>query len=300
MKRFLWIVVIVVVLLTGMRIANRSKGESIVNEERIIPVVALAPTVGVIEDKVKLTGDIKADTEVGVRPAIPGRVAEIYVDEGSFVNKGDKMLSYVEGIKPEDELYNDMVVKAPITGIVGMKMTKIGEQLTSGQGGISPVFTIYKIDEVRVVSNIPEKYYSAVSNGTKAEIVLDAYPKEVFYGNVSTIRPIIDPMTRTAQIEINIPNAGYKIKPGMFASVDIVLKRKSKATIIPYDAVLGDIERYVFVAKDGVAVKKNVSLGILQDNKVEIESGLISSDRVITLGQRVVKEGSKIEVKAND
>ena len=102
-------------------------------------------------------------------------------------------------------------------------------------------------------------------------------------------------MTRTTQLEIILQNYSHIIKPGMFASVVLVLNGKSSAMIIPFDAVLGESEKFVFVSANGIAVKKVITIGIQQDNNVEVTGGLSAEDRVITVGQRVVKEGIKIE-----
>jgi len=293
-RKLLWIVVVVVVAIMVLRIANRITNSKIIETERSIPVVATSPTVGAIEDKLSLTGDIKARKEVSVRPRIGGRVEEIYVDEGDEVEKGAALLSYVAGIQPDNDLYDDMVVTAPISGIIGMKMVKEGDQVMTQSGAINPVFTIYDIDSMKIYCDVPEKNYSELYVGMPAEVRIDAIPDETFKGKVFNIRPVIDPMTRTTKIEIRLANSDHGIKPGMFANVDLILKGNQKALIIPFDAILGDTDKYVLVDEAGIAVKKPVKTGIRQDNNVEILSGLSSSDRVLTEGERVVKEGSKI------
>jgi hypothetical protein len=80
----------------------------------------------------------------------------------------------------------------------------------------------------------------------------------------------------------------------MFAKVDLILLRKADVMIIPFDAVLGESDKYVFVAQDGKAVKKPVTLGLQQGDDVEVAAGLTAADKVIVLGERVVSEGSKL------
>ncbi len=295
-KRILWIVVVVVAVLFVSRIANRITSSNKAVDKKIIPVSVQNPVIGSVEEKVTLTGDIKADKEVSVRPRIAGRVAEIYADEGDEAEKGAALLSYVEGITPDNELYDDMVVIAPISGVVGIKLVKEGDQVMNQVGGgVNPVFVIYDIDKVKVYADIPEKYYSSLDEGMPARIYLDAYPDEVFKGYVNKIRPVVDPMSRTTQIEIDLPNRSHRIKPGMFAKVDIALKKASDAVIVPFDSVLGDREKYVFVSENSVAKKRPVILGLQQENKVQIKEGVSVSDKVIVNGQRVVKDGSAVE-----
>lgn len=298
-NKAVWLIVVIVVSLFVFRIAGRISSSNKAVQEKIIPVAVQNPVVGPIEEKVTLTGDIKADKEVSVRPRIAGRVAEIYADEGDEAEKGAALLSYIAGITPENELYDDMVVSAPISGVIGIKLVKEGDQVMSQVGGgVNPVFVIYDIDKVKVYADIPEKYYSSLDAGMPARIYLDAYPDEVFTGVVNKIRPVMDPLSRTTQIEIVLQNRSHRIKPGMFAKVDIALKKVPNAVIVPFDSVLGDREKFVFVSENSTAKRRPVVLGLQQENKVQIKEGVSVSDKIIVNGQRVVKDGSKIKESA--
>lgn len=295
-KRILWAVVILVALLLAYRMYAGIFASKAQEVQRVIPVIAQNPTIGPIEENIILSADIKAQTEVAVRPRMAGRVQEIYVQEGESVEKGDPLLSYIEGISPDDDLYNDMVVISPISGVVGMKLAKVGEHVTSQVGGlVSPVFVIYDIDRVKAYANVPEKYYSFISKGMPARISLDAYPGEVFAGSVNNVRPVIDPLSRTTQIEIVLQNASKRIKPGMFGKIDLPLKKVNAALIIPFDAVMGDGEKTVFVSEGGKAKKRPVTLGLQQENSVQVVKGLVQTDKVIVSGQRVVNDGDLIK-----
>ena len=202
-------------------------------------------------------GDIKGETEVAVRPKTIGRVEEIYVKEGDTVRAGQKLLSFVAGITRKDELYEDRVTFARISGVVGMQNIRMGEQVQIQNGSPAPVFTIYKINKVKIYVNVPEKYFSMVTRKTPVEIRLDAYPGKIFHGKVNNVRPVIDPYTRTTQVEIIINNPSHEIKPGMFSTVDLILKEKQNAMIIPFDSVLGLDEKSVFVDDDGIGRKND-------------------------------------------
>lgn len=294
-KKVLWAVGIILVCLLAFRIAGRLTASRNAQESRIVPVVAVNPRLGTIEEQITLSGDVKAEAEITVRPRTAGRVAEIYVQEGAVVNKGDKLLSYVANISPESEIYEDVVVKSPSDGIVGVQLFKVGEQVTALTGLVNPVFIIYAINNVKVYANVPEKYYAQVNPGTRAAIKLDAYPNETIFTKLSTVRPVVDPQTRTTQVEIVIPNSGHRLKPGMFAEVQLTLKKKSNVLIVPFDAVLGESDKYVYLNNHGVAERKLVVLGLQQGNEVEIASGLTLSDQVVTVGQRVIQDGVKIQ-----
>jgi multidrug efflux pump subunit AcrA (membrane-fusion protein) len=265
-----------------------------VQEERVYPVVEATPRIGTIRERVVLVGDIKGETEVAVRPKTIGRVEEIYVKEGDTVRAGQKLLSFVAGITRKDELYEDLVTFAPISGVVGMQNIRMGEQVQIQNGSPAPVFTIYKINKVKIYVNVPEKYFSMVTRKTPVEIRLDAYPGKIFHGKVNNVRPVIDPYTRTTQVEIIINNPSHEIKPGMFSTVDLILKEKQNAMIIPFDSVLGLGDQFVYVDVNGRSVSKKVRTGIQQDDNLEIISGLRASDEVVTVGQRLLTDGTKV------
>jgi multidrug efflux pump subunit AcrA (membrane-fusion protein) len=295
LKNILWAIVVIVLVITVFRIMH-TIGAKKVQEERVYPVIVAAPRIGTVQEKVSLVGDIKGETEVVVRPKTVGRVEEIYVKEGDEVRKGQKLMSFVAGITRSDELYGDLVTFAPISGVVGMQNIKLGEQVQISNGSPSSVFTIYKINNVKIYVNVPEKYFSMVTRRTPVEIRLDAYPDKVYYGKVNNVRPVIDPYTRTTQVEIIIKNPKHEIKPGMFSKADLILREKKNVMIIPFDSVLGLEEKSVFVDMDGVASMKKVTTGIQQGDDVEVLSGIAASDEVITVGQRLLKEGDKVQI----
>lgn len=299
-RKFFLGVFVILMIFVGYRLISKNFGPKVEKKERIIPVLTAHPVKGIIEEKLTLTGDIKGETEVAVRPKTIGRVEEIYVKEGDYVKKGAKLLSYLAGITPDNELYEDLVTFAPISGIVGMQHVKIGEQITSQPGGISPVFTIYKIDNLKVYVDVPENYYGKIRLNMPVAIKVAAFPDEEFPGRMGNIRPVIDPLSRTGQVEILIPNPGYQIKPGMFSEVTFSLRKKENVLLIPADAVLGDAEKFVFVVLNNLVVKKPVEIGLKEDSRLEVTAGLSETDSVITVGQRIVEENALVEVKTND
>jgi membrane fusion protein (multidrug efflux system) len=290
-KKWLWLGLAILLLIFAWRVVGRLTAAEEKEAERIVPVFLARPTVGKIAEKLMLTGDVKGASEVLVKPALPGRVMEIFVQEGDQVEAGTPLLSYKEGLRPGDELYDDLTVFAPIAGLVGVKYVNLGDQTSVS----NPVFSLYDIDTVKIYANLPEKYYSQAKPGIPVTVVLDAFPGKRFPARLSTIRPVVDPLSRTTQIEISINNPGRQIKPGMFGRVELVLREKNKALLLPFDAILGDGEKYVYVTGSDVARKKTVKLGLVSGQTAEV-IGLSASDQVIVVGQRVVKEGDRIGV----
>jgi RND family efflux transporter MFP subunit len=124
---------------------------------------------------------------------------------------------------------------------------------------------------------------------------VDAFPGETFQGRVARLAPVLDPATRTAQMEIEIPNPAYRLKPGMYARVALLVANRDNALVVPRNAIL-DIEgrRGVFVDNGGRAAFQPVEVGLQDDRQAEILSGLREGQKVVTTGAAAVREGDPI------
>ena len=91
---------------------------------------------------------------------------------------------------------------------------------------------------MRLVINVVEKDLRRIHQGTSVEVEVDAYPGENFNGRVARLAPILDPATRTAQVEIEIPNSTYRLKPGMYARARFTVEKHDGALVVPTLAVV--------------------------------------------------------------
>jgi len=133
--------------------------------------------------------------------------------------------------------------------------------------------------------------------GTPARVDVDAFPGEQFDGRVGRLAPVLDPATRTAQMEIEIANPKFRLKPGMYARVALMVEQRDTALVVPRNAVL-DIEgrRGVFLADGGRAQFQDVEVGLQDDQRAEILSGIREGQRVVTTGAASLREGDPIVV----
>ncbi len=91
---------------------------------------------------------------------------------------------------------------------------------------------------MRLVINVVEKELRRIHQGIDADVEVDAYPGEKFKGRVAHMAPILDPATRTAQVEIEIPNPGYRLKPGMYARVMFTVEKHDNTLVVPTASVV--------------------------------------------------------------
>jgi membrane fusion protein (multidrug efflux system) len=154
------------------------------------------------------------------------------------------------------------------------------------------------MDKVKVVAGVGERDIALVKEGTtQATVRVDAYPDEVFPGTVRKVSPVADERTRTVEVEIHIDNPGYRLKPGMFARVDLTLQERANAVVIPDHAVLrADEATFLYVVEGTTARRRAVRLGLAEGERVEVLEGVRAGERVVTRGQRLLEEGSAVTV----
>lgn len=191
-------------------------------------------------------------------------------------------------------------IRSPVNGFVGKRLLDPGAFVSSN----TPLLSVVEIDRVRLVANVVEKDLRRVLVGSGADVEVDAFPGEVFQGRVARVAPVLDPATRTAQMEVEVPNGDYRLKPGMYSRVKLTVATKATALTVPVNAVV-TIEgaRGVFQVKDGPnagAAKEaafvKIETGLEDGTRVEVLAGLTDGARVVTTGAAALRPGDPVTV----
>lgn len=203
---------------------------------------------------------------------------------------------------------SDAAVRAPFAGVVGKLMLEVGDMAGPG----APVAVIVAPKPLIGAVRVPERDLGMVRIGQSVTVTVASYPGVAFKGTVRRISPMIDTATRMAEVEILLPNNDLRLKSGMFASVSIELDRRRGALMLPSDAVLqesrmseqnalDEVQRayHVFVKQGSTASRREVTLGYVTGQRVEIRSGIGAQDSIIVEGQHLLQDGQRIEVKAS-
>jgi RND family efflux transporter MFP subunit len=200
---------------------------------------------------------------------------------------------------------SNTVISSPVDGFIGKRYLDPGAAVSPN----APVASVVDIRTVRMVTNVVEKDIKRVHTGMEAQVQVDAFPGEKFVGRVSRIAPVFDPQTRTAEMEIEVPNQGYRLKPGMYARVELTVDSRPDALTLPRAAIVEvDGKSGVFVASSEAPASAQsrggaaaltaqfmpVVLGIRDADLVEISAGLTEGTRVITTGALALKDGDRI------
>ena len=183
------------------------------------------------------------------------------------------------------------IITSPVNGFVSRRIVDPGAFVSQN----APIVDVVDITTVRLVANIVEKDLKELQSGDTTMVEVDAYPGEEFMGRIARVSPVLDPATRTAPIEVEIPNPGYRLKPGMYARVSITTDTTKDALVVPADAVvdLGG-RRGVFTPLNESAVFRALQVGTEAGNIVEVLGGLTEGDVVITTGAGALRDGDRI------
>lgn len=185
-------------------------------------------------------------------------------------------------------------ITAPFSGYITKRYLDAGASVTANN---ATLFVLMDLSAMKIVVNVLEKDVPSVKIGKKAIVTVDAYPEKEFPGTVTRFSNAIDLATRTMAIEVDIPNREYLLKPGMFATVIMLVEEHRNVITVQTQAVLQDDKGYyLYITENNTAKRQDVTIGIEQNNRTEILSGLEASDNVITMGQQFVKDGGPVTI----
>ena len=186
-----------------------------------------------------------------------------------------------------------MTLKAPFDGTIGFRFVSLGSYISP----TTKIATLTNTNPAKIEFAVPAKYSSIVRKGGKIEFTVES-SEQHYVGTVYAIDPKIDPDTRSLQIRAVAPNPVHKLIPGAFARIELVLKSKGSALMIPTEAVIPEQKgSKVFIVQNGKAVSKKVQLGTREDKNVEVLSGLSVGDTLITTGIMQVKPDGDVEIR---
>lgn len=193
------------------------------------------------------------------------------------------------------------VIRAPFDGVLGERLVSPGERVSPGGGDFGSsnptgLARLVALDRMELRFTVPEAVAAALHNGLEMRIRVAAYPDDVFPGKVFFVAPRVDPSNRRLLVKAAVANSLHKLRPGMFAQVEMKVRDYPQAIMLPEDAIA--------YTRDGTAVWRlradqtvesvPVSLGMRQQGRVLV-TGLRSGDRIVVAGINKVSEGKPVE-----
>jgi len=200
--------------------------------------------------------------------------------------------STIDSLANKPDLAAVFSLNSPIDGTVVERNATVGATV----GADANLFKIINVSRVWVDANVFEKDLQRVRLGQEVKLTVPAFPGSTFSGRVILVNSIVDPDTRTVKVRTEVPNPDGRLKPDMFANVEIITDLNRSAISIPQSAVLNDQGKtVVFVAEGNSYKKRQVHTGIQNGDLVEIIDGLNAGDKVIVKGNYLLLQQSKPE-----
>lgn len=183
-------------------------------------------------------------------------------------------------------------ITAPFSGLTGKRKISRGSFLRAG----SPITSLAQIEKLRVTFAIPERILATLKVGAMVSVTTTAFPDEPLTGTIDVIEPQLDPLTRNVAVVALIKNRDGLLRPGMSATIDVVLNRRAAALTVPSEAVFVEGgQAFVFVIKpDSTVTRTSLSLGTRLKAVVEVVDGLLDGQQVVKAGHQKLYEGAKV------
>jgi len=221
-------------------------------------------------------------------------------DNNSLSESDFAKISYgLQQAKAQQKLHtknlSDTKLYSPIEGVLLKKLAEVGE--ITGVG--IPLFVVSDIRKIKVNAYIPENELHNIRIGQKAIVFISSLDK-LCEGKITEVGSAADAATRSFSVKIEIDNQQLLIRPGMIAEVKIESGKEKEILVIPAEAVLHDFndQSFVYVVDESQrkAFRRNISLGQMINDKIEITSGLKENETIVTGGQQKLVDGSRINI----
>ena len=251
---------------------------------------------GSLENTLKAAGRVSENLNktAKVMSTLEGRLTKLNHDLNDKVKAGDVLAL----VQTPELLGKALEVKSPIDGVITDRKSTAGELVTKD----TQIYTISDPTDLWVLAEIKERDIAAVKNGQDASFTVLAYPEETFRGKVVRIGNRVEDQSRTVETRIGVNNADGRLKPGMFADVEIVTTVTEGVLVISDKALqTNGEEAIVFVALDAMKFEKRVvKLGMEQHGRVQVLEGVKAGEKIVTDGSFILKsEMLKSEMEAD-
>jgi Cu(I)/Ag(I) efflux system membrane fusion protein len=189
----------------------------------------------------------------------------------------------IKALSKSGQMKRTMTFRSPVSGIVTEKKAVQGMRFMPGEA----LYQVADLSSVWVVADVFEQDIGLVKSGSKAKVMINAYPDKVFEGKITYVYPTLNAQTRTVPVRVELANPGLLLKPSMFAQVELPVSAKGPVVTVPLSAVIDSGTRQIVLVQlgEGRFESRPVKLGARSDNYVEVREG--------------VKEGEPVVVAAN-
>ncbi len=190
------------------------------------------------------------------------------------------------------------VVRAPIDGTIALLNVQQGDMVAPTM----PICALVQAERIIVKLRVTEQDYVRIRDGMSVEVHPPALPDVSRRGTVTRISPVLDPLTRTASVDVQVANEDGALRPGMVAQAGIELDRREGIVLAPSRALVlssrTDTEReaaiFVYERRTSAARRRTLRLGRRYGQRVEVQEGLSGDEEVVVVGQHLLRDGASV------
>lgn len=183
-------------------------------------------------------------------------------------------------------------IYAPMSGIVATRFVDQGAIISPS----TPILRIVNLSTMVTLANVPERNIGRLGVGNTAEIEVDAMPGEILIGRVARIAPVLDAATRTALVEIDVPNPGSRLKAEMFVRIRLDTGAMREAVLIPREGlVYRGTQPGVYVIEGDRPVFRAIETGMTREDNVEVIANLDPGVKIVGRGATILEDGDVIK-----
>jgi HlyD family secretion protein len=188
-------------------------------------------------------------------------------------------------------------IEAPFDGVISQRNLDVGHFVQPAAAAQArPLYTVVQTDVVRVFVDVPEAEAAFVDRDDAAVLRVPALGEQEFTGGVTRTSWVLNAATRTLRTEVDVPNPGGALRPGMYVYATIVLERHQDVLTLPLSAVrTSEGESTCFIFKEGKLAATSISLGISDGKQIEVTSGLTGDEVVVEKAAANLTEGQSAE-----
>jgi membrane fusion protein (multidrug efflux system) len=193
-------------------------------------------------------------------------------------------------------------IRAPFDGRISIRQVELGQVVSPG----SPIASLQSVSPIHADFWMPQQAIARLARGQRALLRADTFPDEEWQGEITTVNPEVDPATRNVRVRATFRNADGRLRPGMFARVEVLSDEPRRVLTIPATAVIfapyGDSVFTVEERKDeagraaAVVRQKFVRTGERRGDLVAVESGLAPGETVVSSGAFKLRNGAAVAV----
>jgi len=188
-------------------------------------------------------------------------------------------------------------IRAPFAGRLGIRRVDLGEYLSPG----AAIVPLEKLDPIFADFTLPERELARISNGQAIEVQVQAYPGERFSGEITAIDPGVNIGNRSFRIQAVLTNPDQRLRPGMFADVQVLLPETEGVLTVPDTAIsyapYGDSVFVIEQKEGGISVvRRQIETGTTREGRVSVLSGLSEGEQVVSAGHNKLRSGQAVAI----